>query len=478
MCNVMVIVALLPLVAAAQSWVQVDLNDAGTAAGNGVWNVVPTPTSGIGFLVDTNGTATPATLSISAGWQDSTFGDAKGAYAGTVFGNAAADYFFLRSKDNGYTNGTFTVSGLTNGVAYAVQLASSMKDASSPRTADFRVNGVFGSSMPNGQNFDSYLDGFLGGSVLTWAPVYPVDGQVVISVVRRSTAPDATATLNAFRFGPAGGVAPAPVVTRARPLSDTELELAWTGEFAEDTTFTVTYDAGTGVRSLGVGTSRVARITGLLPSTTYTVRVAGVSAGVPGSSSEPVQLTTQAPPPADKKFEIDFNTVTSASGWICPVAPTSQTLDGLSFTFSNFSDSTAGGHTGMFSANLFSVAANDYFFVKSSSGGLTGTVTISGLPNRPYCVQVCSSASTTPGADRIADYRVNGEFSPLAPTGEQYRSFTDGYSAARVMTWPSVTPVNGVLTVTVQTASSTYYGILNGMRLVELPSQGTVLTIW
>jgi hypothetical protein len=154
------VVFLLPLASMAQEWIQIDLNEPGPAAGGGVWNVIPEPTSDVGYLVNSNGVATTATLAISAGWQDSTFTTAKGAYGKTVFGNAAEDYFFIRSAQNGYTNGTLTVSGLSNGVPYAVQLASSMADSTESRIADFRVNGVFGSSFPDGQNFNSYLDGY------------------------------------------------------------------------------------------------------------------------------------------------------------------------------------------------------------------------------------------------------------------------------------------------------------------------------
>ena len=57
----------------------------------------------------------------------------------------------------------------------------------------------------------------------------------------------------------------------------------------------------------------------------------------------------------------------------------------------------------------------------------------------------------------------------MTPTGQQYNSRLNGYEGARVMTWPSVEPVGGVITVTVQTASSINYGILNGMRIVEIP---------
>lgn len=467
---------LAPFMAAAQSWIQIDLNEAGPGAGGGTWNVVSTPTSSVGYLVDTDGVATPATLAISAGWQDSTYFGAKGAYATTVFGNSADDYFFIRSKENGYTNGTITVSGLSNGVPYAVQLASSMADSSQSRVADFRVNGVFGTSTPSGQNFDSRLDGYYAGSIIMWAPAYPVGGQFVISIVRRSTVAEATASLNAIRIGPVGDVPPAPVLTRARALSDTELDVAWTGDFAEGTTFTVTCSSGALTRTLNVGTVRSTWVTGLMPSTTYAVRVAAVLMTVPGASSETVSVTTQAPPPAGKKYEIDFNTVTSAANWICLAAPTPQTSGGLSFAFSNFQDSSAGGHAGTFSGSLFATAASDYFFVNNASTGLTGTLTVSGLPNKAYRAQLCSSASSS-ATTRTADYRVNGEFSPLSPTGQQYNSNVSGYGAALLMTWPSVKPVNGAITVTVQTASGTYYGILNGLRLVELPPEGTLILL-
>lgn len=470
------LLSFLPLTSLAQAWIQIDLNQTGPAAAGGYWNVISTPTTDVGYLVNTNGTATTATLAISTGWQDSTFTGAKGAYGSTVFGNAADDYFFIRSADNSYTNGTLTVSGLSNGVPYAVQLASSMLDSTEPRIADFRVNGVFGTSSPDGLNFNSHLDGWVGGNIITWSPVYPVGGQFVISVVKKSSLPGATASLNALRIGPAGDLMATPVLTQASALSDTEIEVAWTGDYPVGTPFVISYHDGSSTRKLNVGDTRSAWITGLLPSTTFTVRVAPSQSTTSLSNSKTV--TTKAPPPADKKFEIDFNTQTSAANWICPAAPntTPQTIGGLTLNFVDFTDSSAVGHTGLFSTTLFGGAANDYFFVYSGTSGRTGTLTISGLANKAYRVQLCSSASTS-DTSRIADFRVNGAFSSLTPTGQQYNSRLSGYDGARVMTWPSVKPVDGVITVTVTTASSTYYGILNGMRIVELPPEASRIII-
>ena len=135
-------------------------------------------------------------------------------------------------------------------------------------------------------------------------------------------------------------------------------------------------------------------------------------------------------------------------------------------------------------STLFSATANDYFFVQGTGGtGLTGTMTITGLLDRPYRVQLCSSSSGTAG-DRVADFRVNGNFSTLTPSGDNFDTYVDGYMNGKVMTWLSVTPVNGVLTITVQTAAgdppgsaTDYFGMLNGVRLVLLPPAGTSVLV-
>lgn len=303
--KLIIAVILFPLAVMAQEWIQIDLNEVGSSAGGGTWNVVNTPTNVVGFLKDTNNVTTTATLEISEGWQDSTYATAKGAYASTVFGNSAEDYFFLRSKENGVTNGTFTVSGLSNGVPYVVQLASSIVGSSFSRKADFRVNGDFADSSPNGNNFDSDLDGFVGGNIMTWFPVYPVDGQFIISVVRKDANPEATATLNAIRIGPAGGIMPAPVLTQAQALSDTEIEVVWSGDYSAGTTFVVSYDDGSSTRKLNVGAVRSTWITGLLPSKTYTIRVAPTQSSV--SLSAPKTVTTKAPPPGAHSRFVDLN---------------------------------------------------------------------------------------------------------------------------------------------------------------------------
>ncbi len=142
LCMGIVMLAVEPAYA-APSAIKVDNNGSSTKNPGAAWNVFEPVPVGATSVVDTNGTDNGVTVTYSAAWGDSTQTDKEGAFDGTVFDEAADDYFYVDNP------GTITISGLQNGEVYTVRLCGS-NDTS--------------------------------GVIMTWMGVVPVGGVITISV--------------------------------------------------------------------------------------------------------------------------------------------------------------------------------------------------------------------------------------------------------------------------------------------------------
>ena len=111
-------------------------------------------------------------------------------------------------------------------------------------------------------------------------------------------------------------------------------------------------------------------------------------------------------------------------------------------------------------------ATRDYF---SGSSEQVQTITIRGLfPGGTYRFDHLAARNTTNTSLVTADYRLNGEFAPQAPTGDDFNAATNGWDNAEVITWPVVTPrANGTITLTIS-AESGQFGYATAGRLVRL----------
>jgi len=127
--------------------------------------------------------------------------------------------------------------------------------------------------------------------------------------------------------------------------------------------------------------------------------------------------------------------------------------DGVTVTYSGWTDSSFSGVEGAYDGGVFDNAADDYFFGKD-----TKTVTISGLlDSETYTIQLCGSTNNTGSV--LSDFKVNGSFgdgvSPL--NGDDFDVRGDGYDAGKIMTYSGVSPSSGNIVIT-----STYISGQNG----------------
>ncbi len=177
LCMGIVMLAVEPAYA-APSAIKVDNNGSSAKNPGAAWNVFEPVPVGATSVVDTNGTDNGVTVTYSAAWGDSSQTAKEGALDGTVFDEAADDYFYVNNQ-----TGTITISGLQNGEVYTVRLCGS-NDNGASTDADYKVNGSFcdGSSPANGDDYNIYAEGYTSGVIMTWMGVVPVGGVITISV--------------------------------------------------------------------------------------------------------------------------------------------------------------------------------------------------------------------------------------------------------------------------------------------------------
>lgn len=159
----------------------VDYGEAGAAPTlGGVWNTVDSALSGTA-LVDAAGNATGVVITFGGdGWIDAAVdqGPWPSGDSDWVDGDATADYTFNVGGDTS----TVTYSGLTPGQAYRFDHVAA-RSLGDDRIADYLVNGSFADTTPNGDDFNSLLDGWDGGNILTWNSVLADSaGQITLTV--------------------------------------------------------------------------------------------------------------------------------------------------------------------------------------------------------------------------------------------------------------------------------------------------------
>ncbi|MEZ5395937.1 MAG: PEP-CTERM sorting domain-containing protein [Bryobacterales bacterium] len=154
----------------------------------GTWNVIASASTNVGpavldspiAVVDSTGAATGITITYSGA-----FGSFTGPYTEWAFGDVdwidgavTTDLF----GTNGSGSTTLTFDGLTPGALYELDHLSARSSDSSNRVGDYTVFGSFADTTPNGDNFNSYQDGYVGGNVLSWTVAANGAGQIVLTV--------------------------------------------------------------------------------------------------------------------------------------------------------------------------------------------------------------------------------------------------------------------------------------------------------
>ena len=152
----------------------------------GTWNSIVTPNNDLaaGSVVN-SASAVVAGVSINTSNFRSAALANTGSWAGStpwVDLDAATNTWYYGGTDA--TPATIIISGLTD-LEYKLDfLAIRSSTPASERSADYDVNGSFGDSTPDGDNFNANIDGWNGGNVLGWSSITPAGGTISITITK------------------------------------------------------------------------------------------------------------------------------------------------------------------------------------------------------------------------------------------------------------------------------------------------------
>lgn len=185
---------LISTVASCETYL-IDFSQFETPGGN--WNsLLSNQTTNVALIDDETGVNGAATLSHTLGGVDSNIsGGWTAGNVGWIDTAAVSDGIYS------VTNAAVTISGLSNGSTYAIDLVA--VETAFPSTADFQVDGQFADSNRLGTNalgddWNTAVDGL--NNWLTWDAVMPNSGSITLSVY----APGGYTTLNAIRIRSVG----------------------------------------------------------------------------------------------------------------------------------------------------------------------------------------------------------------------------------------------------------------------------------
>lgn len=161
------------------------LVDFGTASASptlgGTWNELAVSGSGSVELDDSSGTGSGATLSWTGFGTGIATQGAWGADVLWVDADATADTFHTVGSTS--TDSIVTIAGLAPGNYSLDLVASRSQGPAEARVSDYRLNGVFADSIPNGDDFNANTDGYIAQSILTWNSVsLDSSGNLVLTI--------------------------------------------------------------------------------------------------------------------------------------------------------------------------------------------------------------------------------------------------------------------------------------------------------
>lgn len=185
---------LISTVASCETYL-IDFSQFETPGGN--WNsLLSNQTTNVALIDDETGVNGAATLSHTLGGVDSNIsGGWTAGNVGWIDTAAVSDGIYS------FPNASVTISGLSNGSTYAIDLVA--VETEFPSVADFQVHGQFADSnrlgtTALGDDWNTAVDGL--NNWLTWDAVMPNSGSITLSVY----APGGYTTLNAIRIRSVG----------------------------------------------------------------------------------------------------------------------------------------------------------------------------------------------------------------------------------------------------------------------------------
>lgn len=193
-------------------------------------------------------------------------------------------------------------------------------------------------------------------------------------------------------------------------------------------------------------------------TTTLAFTLIGIlSAGIANAALTKVDLNGQGPAVAT------WNEIASPGG-PTSVLDINGDDEGITVDTTPLSDSSGTGNEGAFDSGFWDDVADDYFFVNGGSANIT----IAGLDNNlTYNLQVIGSDNDD---NRISDFQANGNFGDgVSPfNGDNYHVETDGFLAARVATFSSVSPISNQIILSVTDVSDV--GIISAFTIEANPA--------
>jgi hypothetical protein len=147
-------------------------NTATNPSQGGTWNTIPTPT-GSTALFSSSGAATGVAISFSGGWSDGVTDQGSWPAGNVSWVDALATNDFFLFTGISATSQTITFSNLTPGVNYRVDWVSARSSSPFSAVGDYSIFGNFANSTPNGDDFNSIINGWTNGSILRWDSVTP-----------------------------------------------------------------------------------------------------------------------------------------------------------------------------------------------------------------------------------------------------------------------------------------------------------------
>ena len=169
------------------------------------------------------------------------------------------------------------------------------------------------------------------------------------------------------------------------------------------------------------------------------------------------------------------NAAPSVAGWNVADSKANSpfVFGGLTFTYTGGWNDSGYQAEGAFDGTFWDDVAADRFYVNKDT---TGSIAISGLNDAlTYNLQLVGSDDNS---NRAGDYKVNDSFGDVAGPlgGDGYDAELNGYDNADVMTFSNVSPISGVITITVTPEPGSNNPAILGAFTIETPPRaGTVI---
>lgn len=150
------------------------------------------------------------------------------------------------------------------------------------------------------------------------------------------------------------------------------------------------------------------------------------------------------------------------------------TVAGVGIGSTNLSHSLGSTNSGQYASNGTPASWIDLDVIEryAATSNSTATIVFTGLTGSDYQVDVVSARSASA---YVADYTVHGLPADTTPNGNNFASQGSGWTNGSVLTWNSVAPDTG--SITIQADLDSGFILFNAVRLTEVPEPASATLI-